>query len=46
MEELVKDSIDCMRFCILPIGRSEPISHRVLCKFCNEIAAKKLCEVY
>ncbi|XOD68292.1 MAG: transposase [Flavobacteriales bacterium Tduv] len=43
-EELVKDSIDCMRFCGFRL-EDQILDHTALCRFRNEIVAKKAYEL-
>ncbi|XOD66818.1 MAG: transposase [Flavobacteriales bacterium Tduv] len=44
-EDLVKYSIDCMRFCGFRLEDQIP-DHTTLCKFRNEIVDKKTYEAY
>ncbi|XOD67271.1 MAG: transposase [Flavobacteriales bacterium Tduv] len=39
----MKDSLSCMRFCGFRLENQIPY-HTLLCRFCNEIVAKKLYE--
>ncbi|XOD68058.1 MAG: transposase [Flavobacteriales bacterium Tduv] len=44
-EKLVKESLSCMRFCCFRLEDQIP-DHTTLCRFCNEIVAKKVYEAY
>ncbi|XOD68202.1 MAG: transposase [Flavobacteriales bacterium Tduv] len=39
-EELVKKSLSCMRFCCFRL-ENQITNYTILCRFCNEIVAKK-----